>query len=1103
MTSLEPSTDPTGNANVFASAGSGKTWLLITRICRLMLAGASPQHILAITFTRKSAADMRLRLDERLARWATISESELITELQSIGESTSKQRVTRARQLYEQVLFSEQKIRITTFHAFCEEVVRAFPLESELPAMFEITEQTHSYSNQAFKNLLQLSERQNETELTDALHTLHEFCFGINNTKKALLSFLEARNDWRVFTADSTDPIKFARDTLEQILNVENDSNSSVFSSTSELIDKLANYSNALKSSGTKTRIAAAEKVDHFVRAHSKATEALPLHLIKSVFLTEKLEPRELKIGKKWQTTLGEHKTAELRKDHAEICTQIVGYLDTITRENYEFANRAWFYAGDRFLQCFQEEKYKIGIVDFNDLEWETFRLLQQQDHALWVQYKLGERIKHFLVDEFQDTNPIQWQLLRPLIESSHEQHQHEVGSLFLVGDVKQSIYRFRGANPEIQHLAANWAHATLQSQEYSNNHSWRSAPAIIECVNQVFAGSKLLSFQTHHVQHEDYWGFVELHPLTKIKRAEINDDFRDPLHHARSQDESTAHFHEGLWLAERIEQLIDDQTPIYNNGSVRPVKYGDILVLTRTRSHVNELTAGLRSRSIPVYVSESERLITFLEIKDLIALLNCLIDPYNDLALTHALRSPIFSIDNADLIKLRHLEFEFWHQKLAFFITSIEQEHPLKTAYIQLNKWRELADKIPVHDLLSHIYASWNLIDRYKQATYSTEALQIANRLTQFLHLSLEIDSGRYSSIARFLRKLQEYNPEAQISTESVELDAIKFMTVHGAKGLEAPIVFLADSGPLKSPPEQYASYVQWPAENPSPELIMLSCKQSLMPRSASRIKEQNNNATDESLNLLYVALTRAKQILIISGVEADQNKQDCWHAFLTERLNRENNEIKRIEKGQRPKPVALEISTTNIRKAPNVNLFQAIPPNTINKISAPNNANEASKQGIIIHKCLELLSERRDLKIAELNELVGRETGLTISMQELKPLYEEALNCITHENTARAFQIHAHSRALNEIAIAHQTTERGTAVNVIDRLIIDNETAWIIDYKTERDVSIENASELLNNHQNQLRRYANSVAALYPSHQVKCSILFTKLPLLLDLAE
>lgn len=1106
MATLHASTNPNSSANVFASAGSGKTWLLITRICRLLLAGAAPQHILAITFTRKSAADMRMRLHERLSQWAVMPEQELRAELSEIGEIPSAQTIAHARNLFEQLLFSEANIRISTFHAFCEEVVRAFPLESELPAMFEITEHTHIYTDQAFQRLLQQSEQANETELREALQTLYEFCFGFNNTKRALQSFLAARNEWCMYTKDTPLPHVHAMENLETALNHDDEVKLSKSLEKAEFFECLQRYHAALVLSGTKSRLDAATDIETFIHS-CKSNHLLPIDLIKNVFLTSKLEVRKLKLGKKWRDELGKENYEQLIADHQKISKVIINYLDQLTHEKFLKANQAWFFAGERLLQHYQKVKFQQGVVDFNDLEWETHRLLQQQEHALWVQYKLGESIHHFLVDEFQDTNPIQWHLLQPLIESSHEQHQTDFNSLFLVGDIKQSIYRFRGANPEIQRLAADWSTKSLASREYANNMSWRSSPTIIDCVNQVFSHpliqNKFATFTAHDCRHKDRWGCVEIYPLIEVTKQEEINEFRNPLRKSRIDDETTAHFHEGVLIAKRIQSLIDSQTPIYVHNSVRPARFSDILILTRTRSHIEDIKAGLRSNAIPICINDSDHLLAYLEIKDMLALLRCLIDPYDDISLVHVLRSPIFSISNEHLLEMRQLDIVSWQQKLDAIVNQVANHHPLQVAQQKLQTWRKLVDRIPVHDLLSNIYASWNILDRYYQSTSSSDAVQITARLTQFLYLSLEIDSGRYSSISRFLRKIQEMNPEVIVGNDTNTIDAVQLMTVHGAKGLEAPIVFIADTGPLKPPPEQFKACIHWPASSNAPTNFMLSCKNSAMSKDALEIKRRSDQSEIESLNLLYVALTRAKQILMISGVQSKQGTQECWHQLLSTTLGRESGKTKLIETGTKPK-LSKIVSTTPIRKTHNYDakIFQPITPRITTQPNSSKETSNAANQGTLIHKCLEILSVKPNLNEQQLSNRIFHETKIEISPEELEPLKSEALACIYNANTRILFELAPHQRALNEVAIAHRSGKE-LMISVIDRLILSDELAWIIDYKTDRNISISTATKHLTNYLPQLKRYTDAVKLLHPHLAVRTSILFTKFPLLIDVDD
>ena len=1105
MSTLLESTAPDRNANVFASAGSGKTWLLITRICRLLLAGASPQQILAITFTRKSAADMRSRLDEKLQQWAVMPEHELRKELSSIDETATHEKIEQARILYEQLLFSEQTIRISTFHAFCEEIVRAFPLESELPSMFELTEYTHMYANEAFKRLLQQSERAHETELRNALHTLYQFCFGFAGTKNSLLKFLDTRTEWQVYTQNTNKPHEFAMQNLRASLvnNLNRGQSQTAFAKN--LRTQLQRYRDALVLSTSKTHHRYAQKITSFLGLAVNDKET-PVQLIQEIFITKKQEMRRLKPSKKWQLALDTPRYNQLLRDHQDIYDSITAHLDQKIHDRLLQANQAWFFAGDRLLKHFQNIKFEHGVVDFNDLEWETYRLLQQEDHALWIQYKLGSKIHHFLVDEFQDTNPVQWQLLKPLIESSREQHQNDFGSLFLVGDVKQSIYRFRGANPEIQSIAANWSQRLIDSRAYANNTSWRSAPAIIDNVNKIFSSSvlhaQLAGFQNHTCRHPHRWGRVEIHPLIEIEQPANIEEFRDPLTQARRDNEITAHFQEGVFVAAHIHTLLTTPTPIYDADTIRPARFSDVLILTRTRSHIEDLKSGLRSLKIPLQTGDADRLLAYLEIQDVIALLKSLADPLDNMALVQVLRSPLFAVDNDRLVELRRLISPNWCDKLDEYVRMAKPGHPLCIAHQKLHEWRSVSDRIPVHDLLSHIYSSWDVLDRFRNTVPDSDSDQVCARLMQILHLSLDIDSGRYSSILRFIRKLQELNPEVTVDDQIGQHDSVKLMTVHAAKGLESPIVYVADCGPLKSPPEQYKALNLWPASAQKPTLQMLSCKKAAMSKSAQDLKEQTELAGNENLNLMYVALTRAKQIMVISGVQSSGNTTSSWHSLISEALGLEKDQVWEYEPVSKPKITASKIaeSASSTRKFDR-RILQAVEPCLSVKSSAQLivETTDAAREGTIIHKCLEILSDSPGISEVALCNRILLESNIRISPTQLLPLKKEAQTCLQHPNTSEVFHLSGTLAAYNEVSLA-SGGQNATHVNIIDRLIVCEEYAWIIDYKTDAEVTPTNKQQRAEIYQSQINRYAQATAKLYPDRTIRASVLFTKLPDLVD---
>lgn len=1104
MPDLNSSTDPNRSANVFASAGSGKTWLLITRICRLLLSGAEPQQILAITFTRKSAAEMRARLFNKLSSWSVLDDAVLIEELKTIKEDPSVEKLTCARGLYEKLIFAEQSIRISTFHAFCEDIIRAFPLESELPTTFDLTEHEHIFINQAWQKLLALSEKPGNSKLSKALHTLFDFCYGLNGAKSALINFLYARSEWKAYTWHTKNAELFAQQELINALGDSRTNQQGDFAFSESINKKLSQYCELLQTSPTKTYQTWANKISTLLSLDDTPSTSF-LYQLGSILLTSANKPRKLTISKSWHKLLDDQQAETILQLHADICNEILYVIDQQIHAKLIDANEAWFYAGRQLIDLYQQAKFEQGAIDFSDLEWETYRLLTQEDNALWVQYKLGQRIQHFLVDEFQDTNPIQWQLLKPLIESSKDLNQDESNSLFLVGDIKQSIYSFRGANPEIQTLAAQWSKQTMNSQQLSNDHSWRSSPAIINFVNQLFSHPSLESqfdgFNTHSCEHSERWGFVEIHPLVELTSANEKENFRNPLVTKKENSEFTAHYQEGLLIAERIHELIRSKTPIYTADGIRPTQLNDILILTRTRSHLDELKNALIHSGITISSSDRAKLLDFLEVQDILALLTCLYDPYNDLAFTQLLRSPIFNVSNETLIELRCIAANSWKEKLDVATHSNNYVQDIHQIKLKLKEWKSLADRIPVHDLLNHIYSSWNIIDRYRCALPEADAQLACERLGQLLHQCLEIESGRYSSIPRFLRALKELNPDITLADFDDSLNAVNIMTIHGAKGLEAPIVFIADSGPLSEPVEQFKALTHWPAHASSPNTFMLTCKKSAMSEAAKKLQEDINKRNNENLNLLYVALTRAKQILIVTGVQAKKSTQQGWHTQCCETLGIEfdTQEAWRIDFASKPK-YSISSNESDHKITSNLINPALLNPlsNKIQSINTKESSPDEATEGIIIHKLIEIISQQPNIKDNSLLNLTNRETGINLLEKNFQAFKQEATKCVNEPSLKEIFQPSDKQQVFHEVSVTD--TLNPNQVNIIDHMIVDDEGVWIIDYKSKKNVSKKSALNDALKYTKQLERYAQAVKSIYQTLPIRCSVVFTKIALLVD---
>ena len=425
--------DPETNATVSASAGTGKTWLLVTRIIRLLLADTAPGSILALTFTRKAAAEMQIRLQERLYQMATAGDEELSGLLEPAGCPVSAATVNKSRLLYEKLLHADFPVRLQTFHSFCQDILAHFPLEADITPGFELLENTALLQQQAWEELFAEATRNARGRLANDLDILMRACKGPASTRTALYSMLNHRGDWWAFSENRKDPAAHACKQLQQQLQID--------SGTDAFADFFAcagpadfeRFAGLLRQHPTGTNLGHAERIEQAL-AGDELNEDTFRQLL-PVFLTARNEPRSRKPSKTQAARMGAENEAVFLDLHRRIGAAMQHTLEIDRRLQTLAINAVWYHLGQRFIEIYQKLKREQRVLDFTDLEWNCYRLLNQVDNAHWVQYKIDQRIDHVLIDEFQDTNPTQWQLITPLLEEIAAGPRERARSFFLVGD--------------------------------------------------------------------------------------------------------------------------------------------------------------------------------------------------------------------------------------------------------------------------------------------------------------------------------------------------------------------------------------------------------------------------------------------------------------------------------------------------------------------------------------------------------------------------------------------------------------------------------------------------------------------------------------------
>jgi len=1132
--------------SVHASAGSGKTYHLVSHMVRLLILGAEPASILAITFTRKAASEMQERLLERVFELAIASDDELDVLLKkSFDLVANDAHRSRAKSLYESLLHANQGVRTTTFHAFCQDLLRRFPMEADIPPGFELVERTGYLIDEAWNNLENEFTRNASQPVVKHFDTLLTR-LGTTETRSMLNKFIAARSEWWALASQTKFDIEQHCEDLAKKLGVTSDVDPvHHFFNNEENLENLREYLRLLPLAKVRDHEQCARAIDQALIDQDESE--CQLVNVWSAFFTGKDKPRSRKESAALKKRLGEADCETFFNLHESLCDKLINLRQQIHAMETLSLTRAWLHAGKAFIDRYQKIKQNHRNLDFSDLEWQCYCLLNSSDHADWIQYKLDQRIDHLLIDEFQDTNQTQWQLILPLLRELAAAQQERQRSVLFVGDSKQSIYRFRRAEPKLFDAASHWIETNLGADKQYLSRSYRSSPAVIDFVNRLFDGNELIQlndFQTHETVKTTLAGAVELLPLS-IQEGKKNNqpgEFRNPLTTPLAVTDSV-YLIEAQVAAEKISTIIDSKLIIGEADAAHYVDYGDIMILLRNRTHAADYELALRAAHIPYMGTERGTLLESLEIQDMVNLLQWLITPFDNHALAGVLRSPLFSATEQDLYPL--VDHKNWFERIIEqHATATEStdanpadESPLARAAFHLQNWIALTDFLPVHDLLDRIYSEGNLLERYK-ANYP-EHLQsrVQANLTRFIELALENDSGRYPSLTRFLawlRLLKQQDQEApdQPASDS-DRNRVRILTIHESKGLESPVVLLLDATTTKRNRGGASVLIDWPLnhdddkteESTHPTDFLVSPSAPYPNAHCEKlINEQAEKETQEEANLLYVAVTRAQQYLYISG----SGKPTGWYGHIcqqyelsdealltdqtlaahkgevkkpTEKIMTAAKEIQPETRLQKPIPLA----TNQVDIAPSKNTHnginthgnrdanQAVKKRTPSSNDYNENDLNARERGILIHQMIEALSIKQNLSLDDF----CKTNHYYKQLEYLTTYWQQAVQTIEH--FPEYFQEHHYQTAYSEVPVCYKKGD--TIVNgIIDRLVVNTDEIIVIDYKTHEIENDKNLDKIAREFHSQLSFYRDGVALLYPGRAIKTCLIFTSLPACLE---
>jgi len=914
--------DPAASVVVEACAGSGKTWLLVARLLRLLLAGAAPHEILAITFTRKAAEEMRERLLEVLAQLARDDDDAVIAALVQRGLSADAARAAlpRARGLHAQVLAAPGRMAIDTFHGWFGTLLRGAPLASGIVPGATLREDALRMKREAWAPFWQALATPPYAELRAAFEQLVD-AIGEFQARALLDAMFHARSEWFAFK-ESADPAEALAADLGDDARV--DVLPEVLADDAWL-DACQDMASQLGRGGKTEQAHAARLADAVmaIRAWREggAADGAPAErafaVLRDAFFTAAGKPRLLRATAALTKALGGEAAVEtFVAAHGERCAA----LEQVAQRRCEAAvlavNLALYRLGDALLTRYQHHKSEQRAMDFADLEWLAARLMRDEETATYLQVRLDARYRHLLLDEFQDTNPLQWRILQGWLAGYAGLGERP--TVFLVGDPKQSIYRFRRADARLFQTASEMLQAAFGATVLRTNRTRRNRPEVLEWVNAVFgaarADGRYPLFETQTTALEEPGGPVWLLPLVEPEAeaaedagedaggAEAAEDgaqetaaiHRDTLTQPRRHEGDSLRLEEGRRVAAWLRH-VRATVPVAEGGGTRPARWSDFHLLVRRKTYLAEYERAFREAGIPCLSPRRGGLLATLEALDLSALLAFLMTPESDLDLAHVLKSPLVGATDEDLIAIAQ-QVQAQEPRPGWWACLRGQGLPefasaaLRDGVARLRHWLEVAPHRPVHDLIDHIYHGGEVRRRYAEAAPADIRDQVLANLDAFLKLSLDLDGGRYPSLPKFIDELQEIrrgeegeSPDEGGMADRAEegdadaadaadsaLDAVHILTVHAAKGLEAPFVVLLDANHSEPAADNGGILIDWPPSSPVPVHFSAYGKRSTRGLARAPLFEAEAALAErENWNLLYVAMTRACQGLLVSGVK------------------------------------------------------------------------------------------------------------------------------------------------------------------------------------------------------------------------------------------
>ena len=1115
------------SAWVSASAGTGKTKVLTDRLLGLILEGSDPARVLCLTFTRAAAAEMANRLNERLVEWMTLPDDAFFKELHELtGRDPNDAMMAQARQLLARVLDTPGGVKIVTIHAFCQSLLRRFPLEADVSPEFAVLDEraaAEARQEAAASVIVTARAAGDRSELAAALAVVAghvgEERFGMLMTALA-----GERGKLRLVVEDGHGML---RNRLCAALSLP---------AGTTVEDLVAGFCAEGACDEAELRAAAATLAGGSVTDRNRGA-ALTAWCAEPQRRRQMLEA----YAEAYLTDEGTvRKVLATRGVAAAAACDVCGILTAEAERVVKFreahssvvlveATCALIRLGHELIQAYEERKRAQGALDYEDLVVKALDLLRHPGVAPWVLFKLDGGVDHILIDEAQDTNPEQWEIVAALSEEffAGDGARDRPRTIFAVGDAKQSIYSFQRADPHAflrmrQHFEERITAAEQEWRVVPLEISFRSTEPILQAIDAIFRheaaydGVALDGGRIHHVaSRAGQAGLVELWPPVEPQPDEDNDPAALPVT-PRGVIEPRTRLAEAI--AATIKSWLDRREMLEARG--RPIRPGDVMVLVRRRNEfVSELLSALKQRRVPVAGADRLILTEQLAVQDLTALGRFLLFPDDDLTLAAVLKGPLFAVDEETLFDLAHGrgETHLWDRLRSRAATN----EALRQVAERLSALLARADFAPPYELYAEILSA----EGGRRALLERLGPEAEDTVEEFLALSLAYEREHVPSLQGFLRWLAAGDTEVKRDFGARPRDEVRILTVHGAKGLEAPIVFLPDTMQLPKPAETllWAQNDELPLWRPRAEFAV--------PFYASEREALRCRELQEYRRLLYVGLSRAQDRLYVCGWRTrDAPQQGCWHslcqaglsgvatpfAFDTTALIGRigwSGEGLRLASMQTASPVVepvIETAASGLplplwvsdpppaEPDPPKPLFPSHPSETEPSASSPlgMGGRDRFKRGLLVHRLLQSLPE---LPAGEREDAARRFLALPthgLSIEEQDEIRRETLAVLGHPDFAAIFGPGSQA----EVPLVGLV--KGQALSAqIDRLVVDEDRVLVVDFKTLRPPPATEA-EVAPIYLRQLALYKAALGKIFPEHEIRCALLWTEGPRLMPIS-